>query len=69
VTFHELHHKHVSCNYGCVFTFWDRLLGTVHSSTDQVFREVSSRSRADSPEPLLAIQTDLPGLRAEEQEV
>ena len=31
--FHQLHHRHISCNYGTVEMPWDRLFGTFHDGT------------------------------------
>lgn len=31
--FHQLHHRHISCNYGTVEMPWDRIFGTFHDGT------------------------------------
>lgn len=33
-TYHDQHHSHFKCNYANTFTFWDRLMGTLHPSYD-----------------------------------
>jgi sterol desaturase/sphingolipid hydroxylase (fatty acid hydroxylase superfamily) len=37
-TSHNLHHSKVHCNYGLYFRFWDKLCGTYHPETDELFR-------------------------------
>ena len=32
---HQLHHRHVECNYGNVDTPWDRWFGVVHDGSDE----------------------------------
>jgi len=39
-THHNMHHKHVNCNYGLYFNFWDRIMGTNHNSYDTTFESV-----------------------------
>ena len=34
VTHHDQHHRFVHCNYSTHFTFWDRLMGTLHRTHD-----------------------------------
>ena len=31
--FHQLHHRHINCNYGTIEMPWDRLFGTFHDGT------------------------------------
>ncbi len=38
-TFHNLHHTSLSGNYGLMFRFWDRVLGTELANYETVFRE------------------------------
>lgn len=40
---HNLHHKHFNDSYGLYFTFWDRMMGTMHPIYDEAFDEVKSR--------------------------
>jgi Delta7-sterol 5-desaturase len=41
-THHAMHHQYFSSNYGLYFTFWDRLMGTMHPDYDQRFERVVS---------------------------
>lgn len=34
-TYHDQHHSHFKCNYANTFTFWDRVMGTLHPSYDE----------------------------------
>jgi sterol desaturase/sphingolipid hydroxylase (fatty acid hydroxylase superfamily) len=34
VTHHDQHHRHFRCNYATHFTWWDRLMGTLHPDYD-----------------------------------
>jgi sterol desaturase/sphingolipid hydroxylase (fatty acid hydroxylase superfamily) len=34
VTHHDQHHRYFRCNYATHFTFWDRLMGTLHRDHD-----------------------------------
>lgn len=43
---HNMHHQYFKGNYGLYFTFWDRLMNTMHSKYDQTFEEVTSREKA-----------------------
>lgn len=43
---HNMHHKHVLCNYGLYFNFWDRILGTNHSKYEEEFEKVKNRDSA-----------------------
>lgn len=45
-THHNMHHKHVTCNYGLYYNFWDRVLQTNHERYTQVFEEVKQRGVA-----------------------
>jgi sterol desaturase/sphingolipid hydroxylase (fatty acid hydroxylase superfamily) len=38
VTHHDQHHRHSRCNYAVHFTFWDRLMGTLHKDHDRELR-------------------------------
>lgn len=42
-THHNMHHKHVTCNYGLYFNFWDRVMGTNHAHYDEQFEAVIER--------------------------
>ncbi len=42
-TNHNMHHKYSHGNYGLYFTFWDRLMGTMHKKYDRTFEEVTER--------------------------
>lgn len=39
-TFHDLHHSQFHYNYGNFFSFWDRVMGTVHPRYDGFVREI-----------------------------
>ncbi|MBL6447903.1 sterol desaturase family protein [Fulvivirga sp. 29W222] len=40
---HNMHHEYVKGNYGLYFTFWDRLMGTIHMGYEARFDEVKNR--------------------------
>jgi len=42
-THHNLHHRHLRYNYGIIFTFWDRLMGTNHPAYDDAFEAIKAR--------------------------
>ncbi|HLP52367.1 MAG TPA: sterol desaturase family protein [Chitinophagales bacterium] len=42
-THHNMHHKHVVCNYGLYFNFWDRWMGTNHAKYHEQFEAVKAR--------------------------
>jgi lathosterol oxidase len=42
-TNHNMHHRHVACNYGNWFTYWDRLMGTLHPAYHDTFDAVARR--------------------------
>ena len=45
VTHHDQHHRFVNCNYATHFTFWDRLMGTLHPTHDaEVKRNICKSS-------------------------
>lgn len=46
---HNMHHHHVHCNYGLYFTWWDRLMGTMHGAYDDTFDAVTPRGPAARP--------------------
>jgi sterol desaturase/sphingolipid hydroxylase (fatty acid hydroxylase superfamily) len=59
-THHNMHHKHVTSNFGLYFNFWDRIMGTNHDAYDEVFNAVVERrqsSEADSEETEQATAT------------
>jgi Delta7-sterol 5-desaturase len=39
VTHHDQHHQYVRCNFGGHFTFWDRLMGTLHPHHDSKVKQ------------------------------
>ncbi|HWN67905.1 MAG TPA: sterol desaturase family protein [Haliangium sp.] len=43
---HNMHHHYVHGNYGLYFTWWDRLMGTMHRQYDETFDAVTSRGSA-----------------------
>ena len=46
---HDLHHKHVRCNYALYFRFWDKLMGTDRMENDYDFLQspASPKSKAN----------------------
>lgn len=40
---HNVHHRYNKGNYGFYFTFWDRVMGTFHYKSDEIYQEVKSR--------------------------
>lgn len=42
-THHNMHHRHVGCNYGNWFNYWDRLMGTNHPAYHDTFDAVRAR--------------------------
>jgi sterol desaturase/sphingolipid hydroxylase (fatty acid hydroxylase superfamily) len=44
---HNMHHQYFKGNYGLYFTFWDRLMKTMHNKYDQTFDEVTSRKKQE----------------------
>lgn len=40
---HNMHHKFFTGNYGLYFTFWDRIMGTVHPHYEENYEEVTGR--------------------------
>jgi lathosterol oxidase len=44
-TFHNMHHTHVSCNYGLYFNFLDTWLGTTHRDYNRLYDQVKDRSQ------------------------
>jgi lathosterol oxidase len=45
VTHHDQHHRYFVCNYATHFTWWDRLMGTLHPEHDAAVRENIESSR------------------------
>ena len=44
---HNMHHKHVTCNYGLYYNFWDRVMDTNHARYDDVFEGVKKHSSSE----------------------
>ncbi len=40
---HNMHHKHVVCNYGLYYNFWDRIMQTNHTNYENEFEIVKRR--------------------------
>ena len=52
-TFHDQHHGHFNCNYANTFSWWDRIMGTIHPTYDDLvrkFESVASKGRNDPPQ-------------------
>src|SRR4051794_2997238 len=45
VTHHDQHHQFFRCNYATHFSWWDRMMGTLHPDHDRALRANLSRSR------------------------
>lgn len=43
-THHNMHHKHVNCNYGLYYNYWDRLMGTNHTRYEEEFERVKTQA-------------------------
>jgi sterol desaturase/sphingolipid hydroxylase (fatty acid hydroxylase superfamily) len=41
---HNMHHQYFKGNYGLYFTYWDRLMGTMHKNYDDSFENVTSKN-------------------------
>jgi sterol desaturase/sphingolipid hydroxylase (fatty acid hydroxylase superfamily) len=48
VTHHDLHHQRYNVNFGLFFTLWDRLMGTLASDSDEVYRRATKQA-SNSP--------------------
>jgi lathosterol oxidase len=44
-THHNMHHHYVGCNYGIIFNFWDRVMGTNHPAYHDTFDAIGVRVR------------------------
>ena len=42
-THHNMHHSHIACNYGSTFSYWDRLMGSLHRDYDETFDAIKAR--------------------------
>ena len=42
---HNMHHKFFNDNYSLYFTFWDRVMGTLHPEYDNYFEQVVARRK------------------------
>jgi Delta7-sterol 5-desaturase len=40
---HDMHHRHINCNFGLYFNIWDRLMGTNHARYEEEFDRVTMR--------------------------
>ena len=39
---HDMHHRHINCNFGLYFNIWDRLMGTNHAHYEEEFDQVTA---------------------------
>lgn len=46
VTHHDMHHSHLTSNFGLYFNIWDRLMGTLHKDYQQTFKSVKARENS-----------------------
>ena len=50
VTHHDQHHRYFRCNYATHFTWWDRLMGTLHPDHDtELKRNIAATAAARLP--------------------
>ncbi|MBI5775719.1 MAG: sterol desaturase family protein [Verrucomicrobia bacterium] len=42
---HDMHHRHVHCNYGLYYNLWDRLMDTNHARYDEEFERVKAKGK------------------------
>lgn len=47
-THHNMHHKHVNCNYSLYFNVWDRIMGTNHERYHEEFEAGIKRRNEDA---------------------
>jgi sterol desaturase/sphingolipid hydroxylase (fatty acid hydroxylase superfamily) len=52
-THHNMHHRHVGCNYGNWFNGWDTVMGTNHPAYHDTFEAVRARVAATATRPEL----------------
>lgn len=45
---HNMHHEHVTGNYGLYFLFWDRMMGTLREDYDERFEKTGTPKDIDS---------------------
>jgi sterol desaturase/sphingolipid hydroxylase (fatty acid hydroxylase superfamily) len=55
-THHNMHHKHVNCNYGLYFNFWDRVMGTNHVNYETEFENIKQRTKTIAAEEMQHIE-------------
>ncbi len=41
-TYHNLHHHRSRCNYSAYFTWWDRMMGTIHPDYVAIYEKVTA---------------------------
>ncbi|KIG16901.1 sterol desaturase family protein [Enhygromyxa salina] len=49
--FHDMHHENGAYNFGVYFTWWDRMMGTIHPDYTQRYEQVTEHPLAWRPEP------------------
>lgn len=49
-TNHNMHHQYFKSNYGLYFTFWDRIMGTLHPKYEARFEEVAGMKLPEEAE-------------------
>ena len=57
VTHHDQHHRYFRCNYATHFTWWDRVMGTLHPDHDSELRRNLAATQAAKR---LAVKSPLP---------
>ncbi len=46
---HNMHHRHVNCNYGLYFNIWDRVMKTNHARYEAEYERVTEGDRKTQP--------------------
>lgn len=62
-THHNMHHRHVGCNYGNWFNCWDTLMGTNHPEYHDTFDATRQRVAAQARSPFSWLTGERSGAR------
>ncbi len=46
---HDMHHRHINCNYGLYFNVWDQLMKTNHPAYEKEYERVFERAATEQP--------------------
>lgn len=61
--FHDMHHENRAYNFAVYFTWWDRMMGTIHPQYTERYEQVTARPLFSRPRPELEPSAE-PGLGA-----